>query len=102
MGLQWSRYKGVQVNCRVGTAYGKCTGGIAGSSMQRYHLFGKLMTDVELLESTAPEGRVQVSTLCKEKLLERGAKAFLFEDRTDPHLATSKGDRVEYAEVEGQ
>lgn len=32
-----------------------------GTEMQRYHLFGKLMTEVEVLESTAPEGRVQVS-----------------------------------------
>eukprot|EP00438_Fugacium_kawagutii_P005497 Skav227041 [mRNA] locus=scaffold72:374131:380220:+ [translate_table: standard] len=51
---------GWSVSCRVGIAHGECIGGIVGTEMQRYHLFGELMSELEVLESTAPEGCVQV------------------------------------------
>merc|ERR1712086_1061166 len=63
---RWAATRGWQVNCRVGVHTGECIGGIIGTGMQRYHLFGQLMTGLEVLESTAPEGKVQVSSACKE------------------------------------
>merc|ERR1711862_714241 len=53
---EWSRSIGESVSCRVGVHTGECIGGIVGTEMQRYHLFGALMSGVEVLESTAPEG----------------------------------------------
>merc|ERR1712228_93054 len=61
----WSKDMGEAVSCRVGVHTGKCIGGIVGEEMQRYHLFGNLLTGLEVLESTAPEGKVQVSSSCK-------------------------------------
>jgi len=104
---EWSRMKGESVSCRVGVHTGDCIGGIVGTEMQRYHLFGRLMTDLEVLESTAPEGKVQVSKACKEavecQLLEEGIpkEVVIFEVRTEPRLMTSKGDTHEYDEVGG-
>eukprot|EP00929_Paragymnodinium_shiwhaense_P106553 TRINITY_DN7201_c0_g1_i2.p1 TRINITY_DN7201_c0_g1~~TRINITY_DN7201_c0_g1_i2.p1 ORF type:complete len:1238 (-),score=225.76 TRINITY_DN7201_c0_g1_i2:347-4060(-) len=63
---QWSKRKRENVSCRVGVHYGKCIGGIVGTAMQRYHLFGGLLSGVEVLESTAPSGHVQVSQACKD------------------------------------
>jgi len=104
---EWARSRGWSVNCRVGVAYGECIGGIVGTEMQRYHLFGELMTCLEVLESTAPEGRVQVSVACKEaaeaQMCRDGIPGELvsFERRTGEHLTTSKGDVHEFAEVGG-
>lgn len=53
---EWSRGMGENVSCRVGVHSGECIGGIVGTEMQRYHLFGGLMRGLEVLESTAPEG----------------------------------------------
>ena len=33
---------------------GQCIGGIVGMDMQRYHLFGKLIHELQLLESPGP------------------------------------------------
>eukprot|EP00931_Biecheleriopsis_adriatica_P005467 TRINITY_DN106988_c0_g1_i1.p1 TRINITY_DN106988_c0_g1~~TRINITY_DN106988_c0_g1_i1.p1 ORF type:complete len:1197 (-),score=246.02 TRINITY_DN106988_c0_g1_i1:9-3548(-) len=105
---EWSRDRGEDVSCRVGVHTGKCIGGIVGSEMQRYHLFGNLITQLEVLESTAPEGRVQVSKACKEAverqmLLEKIEEGTLiFEDRPEEHLKTSKGEVHEYKDVGGR
>merc|ERR1719444_550314 len=69
----WSRSRrlddsGETVNCRVGVHTGSCTGGMVGTEMQRYHLFGHFMSCLEGLESTAPGGRVQVSSACKDSV----------------------------------
>jgi class 3 adenylate cyclase len=104
---EWSRKRGFNVNCRVGVNHGECIGGIVGVDMQRYHLFGDLMTGLEILESTAPEGGVQVSKACKEEverqLLEEGeCKEFPgFQMRTEAQLKTSKGEIHEYGEIGG-
>jgi len=104
----WARSKGEVVSCRVGVHTGECIGGIVGTEMQRYHLFGNLMTILEVLESTAVEGRVQVSPACKEAVTvdmkEMGIpkEAAMFDERTDPELRTSKGEIHEYSEVGGR
>eukprot|EP00913_Durusdinium_trenchii_P016088 g15122.t1 len=96
----WSASRGWSVSCRVGITHGACIGGIVGTEMQRYHLFGELMSELEVLESTAPEGSVQVSTACKsvveEQMRAEGIPSQLvsFEPRPLPHLLTSKGDVV--------
>merc|ERR1740121_268404 len=83
--------------CRVGVHIGECVGGIVGSDMQRYHLFGKLMGEVEVLEATAPVSRVQVSGPLKEAIDAelRSSKLpapFEFEARGSRTLMTSKGE----------
>lgn len=102
---EWSRKRGENVSCRVGVHSGECVGGIVGSEMQRYHLFGRLMTGLEVLESTAPEGRVQVSIACKEavecQLREEGREVSMFEPRQEARLTTSKGEVHEFEEVGG-
>jgi len=106
----WALKMGVEVACRVGIHYGECIGGIVGTDMQRYHLFGDLLMGLEILESTAPEGRVQVSNGCKEEiehqLLHEQAgsvreEVLSFVQREDGQLRTSKGEAHEYSEVGG-
>jgi class 3 adenylate cyclase len=104
----WSARRGEQIGCRVGVHSGSCLGGIVGTSMQRYHLFGELMTSLEVLESTAPEGRVQLSQACRHclevDLTNEGLRSdefFLFEKRTESLLTTSKGATHEFSEVGG-
>lgn len=104
---KWSREKGEELSCRVAVHMGSCIGGIVGVEMQRYHLFGDLMNVLELLESTSEKGKVQVSSCCREAALRQmrqegmPAQTLQFEQRTEPHLTTSKGDIVHYDEVGG-
>merc|ERR1719382_146478 len=53
---RWSEGRRESMSCRVGVHRGPCLGGIVGRDMQRYHLFGGLMTALEVLEATAPSG----------------------------------------------
>merc|ERR1712151_1395458 len=64
--LRWSEQRGELISCRVGVHSGSCYGGMVGTSMQRYHLFGDLTTKLELLESTAPTGGIQLSRACRD------------------------------------
>jgi len=103
---KWSANKGEDVGCRVGIHTGECIGGIVGTTMQRYHLFGELMTCVDLLESTSRQGMVQVSSACKlaadtEMGEFAGLQDIKFVLRNDPTLRTSKGYEHEYARVGG-
>ncbi|CAK0823973.1 unnamed protein product [Prorocentrum cordatum] len=70
---QWSEKNSVVVTCRVGVHHGECIGGIVGVQMQRYHLFGDLITEVGVLESTAPENVVQVSGACRKAVVDEHA-----------------------------
>lgn len=103
---KWSRaLGGERVSCRVGIHYGECIGGIVGTDMQRYHLFGGLMSVVEVLESTGKEALVQLSPACKDavekSMQEHGVTNFSFVKRTDADLRTSKGEKHDYEEVGG-
>merc|ERR1712232_1272494 len=107
---------GERVRCRVGVNTGKCIGGIIGTEMQRYHLFGELMDSLDALESTAPEGRVHLSASCKMQadvelseesidvdsirahIRDRGAE-IVFCPRDEPHYMTSKGEIVDLSKV---
>jgi len=106
----WSESMQSEVTCRVGIHHGECIGGVVGTDMQRYHLFGDLLVGLEILESTAPEGRVQVSEACmleverqRKGLKEQESKKQVkkkvvihenlkFEQRKDGELTTSKGE----------
>jgi len=104
--MEWSLEQQVLVSCRVGVHTGECIGGIVGTEMQRYHLFGALMHQLELLESTAPDGRVHVSWACctaaMREMHEKGTELTLrFEERPGPQLSTSKGDVVQYHQIGG-
>lgn len=104
----WSRKRGQRVSCRVGVHHGFVIGGIVGTEMQRYHLFGEMMTVVEVLESTAPEGKVQASAACRCAVLEQmeefniPEQVALFHERGDLVLRTSKDEEHEYDEVGGR
>merc|ERR1712187_101053 len=101
---EWRRnIGGSQVSCRAGVHHGACIGGVVGNKMQRYHIFGELMTALEILESTAPDGVVQVSRACKEAVEKHlpSGHGFIFEARSDDKLRTSKGDEHEYDDVGG-
>lgn len=106
---EWASDLGVDVQCRVGIHFGACVGGIVGTGMQRYHLFGRFMGVLELLESTSAKGMVHVSTPCKEavegELREAGRSAEEvfggFARRGERSLLTSKGEVHGYDEVGG-
>lgn len=113
----WSRRLGGEpVGCRVGIHYGQCRGGVVGTDMQRYHLFGELMTVLEVMESCGVQGKVHVSTaaynevkrsMVKDGLsdlfyVSDGAKdKLIFDLRTDQDLRTSKGEAHSYDEAGG-
>lgn len=96
------------VSCRVGIDTGECIGGIVGKDMQRYHLFGKLMSKLEVLESTGKPGKVQLSRDCKaaveQSMKETGRTEDDFEikEREDGDLRTSKGEMHSFDEVGGR
>jgi len=104
---EWSQEQNVSVRCRVGVHHGRCVGGIVGMNQQRYHLFGKLLVGLEVLESTAPEGGVQLSRECKDAV-DRELKALKKEDsgwcveRDGAVLVTSKGEEHKFEEVGGR
>jgi len=107
----WSMANYIQVTCRVGVAHGECIGGIASSHMRRYHLFGDLMSVVEVLESTGALSRVQISPACYEKVqkelredgpLEVELEVLGFTLRSEDALFTSKGETHHYDEVGGR
>mmetsp|Transcript_138086 Transcript_138086/g.385235 ORF Transcript_138086/g.385235 Transcript_138086/m.385235 type:complete len:1045 (+) Transcript_138086:117-3251(+) len=104
---QWSEERGFAINCRVGIHTGECVGGVVGMGMQRYHLFGRMMSSLEVLESTAPQGEAQISKACKEAIEHEVREdsdvdmAFLFQMREEPVLRTSKGVEYDYSEVGG-
>eukprot|EP00929_Paragymnodinium_shiwhaense_P099849 TRINITY_DN61752_c0_g1_i1.p1 TRINITY_DN61752_c0_g1~~TRINITY_DN61752_c0_g1_i1.p1 ORF type:complete len:1137 (-),score=218.82 TRINITY_DN61752_c0_g1_i1:445-3855(-) len=103
----WSKRRGWSVNCRVGVHTGDCIGGFVGTGMQRYHLFGEMMNILEVLESTAPEGMVQVSRACKEAAERRirsdglPSQYVSFEMVSGDCLTTSKGEEHAFEEVDG-
>lgn len=108
----WSRETGIPIDCRVGVHVGECIGGIVGTEMQRYHLFGALMHTLELLESTAPEGRVQVSKACHDAVTDQpgtvsetggsSGQSLRFAERLERTLQTSKAEPVAWEAVGGR
>lgn len=99
------------VTCRVGVDHGTCIGGIVGTTCQRYHLFGGLMTVLEVLESTSLPSMVQISRACMTKVtqeveqdgpLDNELEVIAFHERRDPKLTTSKGEAHGYEEVGGR
>merc|ERR1740121_2887072 len=109
---QWSEKIGSKISCRVGVHFGECIGGLVGIEMQRYHLFGDLMAELEILESTGKEAMVQVSTACKDAVDKSRASGIGIMTRTESErstsfwlrtdeLMTSKGEKHDYSEVGG-
>ena len=65
-------YKDANVRCRVGVHHGECVGGIVGTGMMRYHLFGEFMSIVDILEATSKEGVCQISDSCRKQIESEG------------------------------
>eukprot|EP00435_Cladocopium_sp_Y103_P018363 s2259_g4.t1 len=122
---RWSMAAEESIGVRVGVHSGECIGGIVGIDMQRYHLFGKLIHELELLESTAPENGLHVSHACKAAVEQAwnvdrglgspargvcspprapapGCPGFEFWERPEMQLTTSKGEIHQYSEVGGK
>ncbi|CAK0907469.1 unnamed protein product, partial [Prorocentrum cordatum] len=103
----WSRDMGVPLDCRVGVHTGECVGGVVGAEMKRYHLFGHMLSALELLESTAPTGQVHLSGACLRALQAQataegfGDEVVVCTPRTELVLKTSKGDLVLYQDIGG-
>jgi len=111
---KWAKKQNIQgITCRVGVHHGECIGGVVGTRMQRYHLFGDLLVGLDILESTAPEGQVQMSEACKfeiERDLRETAAERNEAKRNDvldwqlrdvTELRTSKGEVHSFKEVGG-
>jgi len=103
----WSRERDTPLDCRVGVHTGPCVGGVVGVEMKRYHLFGPLMSVLELLESTAPTGQVHLSRACQTAVEQQASAEGLCDEvvvcspRTEVVLHTSKGDPVLYQDMGG-
>lgn len=95
-------YKDANVRCRVGVHHGECVGGIVGTGMMRYHLFGEFMSIVDILEATSKEGVCQMSDACRKQIESEGgfSNSIKFEERKD-ELKTSKGEIHSTDEVGG-
>jgi class 3 adenylate cyclase len=107
--INWSKRRDMDVRCRVGVHHGSCIGGIVDKEMQRYHIFGQMMQAIEVLESTATEGSVQISPACRDAVLaERKRNSEVekpelhFKQREEDHLVTSKGEVHSYEEIGGR
>jgi class 3 adenylate cyclase len=112
--LDWSKrlpaHLGVDVvRCRVGVHHGSCIGGVVDKEMQRYHIFGELMKVIEVLESTAPQGELQISAACHEALLRERKEngqvenpELKFQERESDNLVAAKGQVHTYAETGGR
>jgi len=108
--IEWSKRLvdkdgGDAVGCRVGIHYGDCIGGVVGTDMQRYHLFGGLMSVLEIMESCGREALVHVSSAAYAEIRDAMEKENVtdleFVKRTDPTLTTSKGESHSYSEAGG-
>eukprot|EP00928_Gymnodinium_smaydae_P047614 TRINITY_DN3178_c1_g1_i1.p1 TRINITY_DN3178_c1_g1~~TRINITY_DN3178_c1_g1_i1.p1 ORF type:complete len:1202 (+),score=172.40 TRINITY_DN3178_c1_g1_i1:139-3606(+) len=95
------------LNIRVGLHTGSCVGGIVGTYMKRYHLFGRTMRIVELLESTAPTGSIHVSETVKQRFDEEVQKGSAADDVfrfieycPGKDLKTSKGVEVPWDDID--
>ncbi|CAK0891548.1 unnamed protein product [Prorocentrum cordatum] len=103
----WSRERDIPLDCRVGVHTGECVGGVVGVEMKRYHLFGHLLSALELLESTAPTGQVHLSGACQRAVEAQASAEGLCDDalvcapRKELVLTTSKGDPVSYQDIGG-
>jgi len=103
----WSSERDIPLDCRVGVHTGECIGGVVGKEMKRYHLFGQLLSVLELLESTAPTGQVHLSRACMQALEEQACAESLCSEilvcapREELALKTSKGDPVLYHDIGG-
>lgn len=99
---QKDEYKDANVRCRVGVHHGECVGGIVGTGMMRYHLFGEFMSIVDILEATSKEGVCQISDACRMQIESEGgfSNSIKFEERKD-ELKTSKGEIHSTDEVGG-
>jgi len=108
---KWADNLQVEVICRVGVHHGECVGGIVGTGMMRYHLFGQFMGVVDTLEATSKLGVCQISGACKKAIEEELAEQnrlltdephLKLNSRDGEQLTTSKGEVHELSEVGGQ
>lgn len=95
---------------RAGVHSGPSIGGVVGTTMQRYHLFGRTLHVVEKLESTAPSGAVHVSEATRKALASSGnmpprcigGGLLVLQPQATGILQTSKGEHVPQEEVGGE
>eukprot|EP00444_Apocalathium_aciculiferum_P004732 CAMPEP_0183415950 /NCGR_PEP_ID=MMETSP0370-20130417/23443_1 /TAXON_ID=268820 /ORGANISM="Peridinium aciculiferum, Strain PAER-2" /LENGTH=486 /DNA_ID=CAMNT_0025599423 /DNA_START=11 /DNA_END=1471 /DNA_ORIENTATION=+ len=97
---------------RSGIHSGECVAGVIGTTMLRYHLFGRTMHIVEVLESTSPVSSIHFSeTTMAQVNSEHGegqqacraamSTASLLEREPHSVLVTSKGEQVAPEDIDG-
>merc|ERR1719296_559300 len=69
---KYSKRKQCNLGLRAGIHSGQAIGGVVGTTMQRYHLFGGTMHIAEALEATAPSGAVHLSEAARSALAATG------------------------------
>ncbi|CAD8190865.1 unnamed protein product [Paramecium octaurelia] len=92
-----------KLNMRIGIHTGQVTGGIIGTDIVRYDIYGKDVSIANKMESSGEEGRVQVSQTTKQ-MIERAEKhPFKFKFHHDVELSkfnmSTKGYLVEWDKI---
>eukprot|EP00747_Dinoflagellata_sp_TGD_P054643 gnl/TRDRNA2_/TRDRNA2_149128_c4_seq1.p1 gnl/TRDRNA2_/TRDRNA2_149128_c4~~gnl/TRDRNA2_/TRDRNA2_149128_c4_seq1.p1 ORF type:complete len:306 (-),score=44.71 gnl/TRDRNA2_/TRDRNA2_149128_c4_seq1:300-1187(-) len=111
-GYNVSCHPPIDLGLRIGVHSGECVGGVVGSTMQRYHLFGDTMRIAEVLESTAPTNGVHLSETTRAQALAQDPNCLSLADATgqkfriaerpcrDGQLLTSKGEAVPHEAID--
>ncbi|CAD8200084.1 unnamed protein product [Paramecium octaurelia] len=75
-----------KLNMRIGIHTGQVTGGIIGTDIVRYDIYGKDVSIANKMESSGVEGRVQISETTKLMIERAGKHAFNFKFHHDVEL----------------
>ena len=85
---------GISLNMRIGIHTGNIIGGIAGTNIVRYDIYGKDVLLANKMESTGQLGKVHISASTKKLLLTNHPNEFLYH-KTDTIKSPITGEDIE-------